>query len=237
MSKELVISTKDFNEVGINAQLSVNDLVEVVANDIYEKFIATMHESVEHSKEVIKMWKNLFDTEIEGMRQQLIQAGLLKESEEYGKSYGRDKTYWNDGIYVKFFTLEERDKGIKISANDKYFSFPSGTKSKVKLEITVSGYDNDRKINEGDITGSVEVRTSKRFSKTILVSSKKFTQMVILTNENNDRLEELRKKLPNGLLSVERFTREARIKMNKKIIASQSPDFRDKISELFQIKL
>lgn len=237
MSKELIVSQKDFSEVGINAQLSVNDLVEVVAHDIYDKFMAALNDNQKRSKDLMLKWKQLFDDELDVMKKQLIRLGHLSNDEEITTSFGKDKTYWNSGMCVKYISIEEKDKGARVTINDKYFSYPEGTRVKVKLQISVSDYDNDKNINSENITGTVEIRTNKIFYKTILVSGKRFSNIVKLTKENNLEVEELHKSLPSGLLSVERFTREARVKMNKKIISSQSIDFRNKMSELFKIKL
>ena len=233
----MVLSTSDLNAVGINTQLTSNDLVEVVANDIYEKILASLNEYMNRGKELKKKWYSLFDKEFASIKNVLLKNKIITEKEDVHTEFNYDKKYWTAAIKISIPFFTEKDKGIKVETSDSHLNYNSGESIKIKLCLSVTEYDKDNKVSINGIEGNIETTISKKFYKIISISDSRFKTVVNEIKEYNKEVEECLSSLPKGLLSVERFTREARVKMNKKIISGQSPEFRQKMSQLFNINL
>lgn len=233
------LTTTDLQSAGINASLSSNDLLEVVAHDIYDKFVESVEQVIENGKVLSKKWDNLFDADLENMRQKLVKGKFLEEKEVVSKCFGAAKnTYWGNSIAVRSFRYEDISGGQKIKIYTDDNSFPTNKTQKVKLSISIRDSEKDQSISLNGITGTIETTVSKSFNYEFIPNESIFKSLVNETKQHNERCDAIYNFLPQSkILSVERFTREARVKMNKKIISNQSADFRKKISELFNIKL
>lgn len=235
-----VFTTNDLVAAGINTQLSSNDLIEVIAHDIYDKFIETVNKSRKASDDLSERWHGLFDAELNTMKQQLKSGGHISEdeNEKIDESFRGEKTYWTYSVSLKYLSIYDKDKGTKVEERSNSLGYAKGNTIIIRLNVNVNEYDKDKEISLSGISGSIETTIKKQFEKTITSSDLRFTKMLKEIKEHNENVSAIMKFLPaNGILSVERFTREARVKMNKKIISAQSPEFRKKISELFNIKL
>lgn len=255
-SKELTVFTaNDLSAAGINSQLTSNDLIEVVAHDIYDKFVDAVTDAVKRGKQIEEEYSSLFDAEMNKMKRSL-KKWLSKSNEvikmdeddivdedfegvamSFGK-ISRDD-YWPP-IGVIRITLVEKDKGTMIDQRSSNLYMPSlkAASTKVKFTISSGNQSSEEAVKVGSITGTIQTITNKSFTQIISVPTTRFKKIADKVKEHNKQVADLISFLPkNGLLSVERFTREARVKMNKKILSAQSPDFRKKISELFNIKL
>lgn len=241
MSKELVLQTKDLTDVGITSQLTSNDLLEVVATDLFEKFMAEINSVVKETGVLREKTQSLLQPEYDEMKNDLIKAKMIGSKEElnfgYSKINGDD---WASYIECHGLDVSEKDRGTKVAIDHREFtlSYPKTPEAKVVLKASSREYDkNTEKVIDG-IKCSFQVNTTKDFSRTITIKTERFKTLLSEIKEHNKRVDLVRELMPsNGLLSVERFTREARVKMNKKILSAQSPDFRKKISQLFNISL
>lgn len=241
MKNELVLQTKDLTDVGITSQLTSNDLLEVVANDLFEKFMAEITSVVKATGVLREKSNNLLQPEYDDMKAALVKAKMVSSKEDlnfgYSKVNGDD---WAASISCHGLDVCEKDRGTKVSIDSREFSlsFPKTPEAKVMLKASNRDYDQDKdKVVDG-IKCSVSVNTEKNFSRVVTIKTERFKTLVAEIKEHNKRVELVMELMPaNGLLSVERFTREARVKMNKKILSAQSPDFRKKISQLFGISL
>lgn len=247
-------TSSDLQNAGINSQLTSNDLIEVVANDIYDKYVDAILDATNRGKELQKEYASLFDDEINKMKvalkkylptkekEQKVDDEDIYEDEVYDgvtTSFGKSDKYWSY-ISVVRISLREKDRGTAVERDTKSLNIPN-LKQKtaaVKLSVTVGNQSETEDVKVGNITGTVQTSMEKHFSQVINVSTARFKKLSDKVSEHNKQVDDLLNFLPkNGLLSVDRFTREARVKMNKKIISAQSPEFRKKISELFNIKL
>jgi hypothetical protein len=255
MKNELaVLTTSDLNAAGINSQLSSNDLVEVVAHDIYDKYTESITNVIANGELIYKRYNQLFDVERNKMKSSLSKyfkkdedIEVVEDAEDFDEydfsgvafSFGKIDEYW-PSINISTISLKEKDKGT--FAERSYRSIPMPPlkmKSvRVKLILSTPNKSDTAEVKQAGITGSIETTIKKTFTQIITTPIARFKKLADEVNEYNKQVDDLCEFLPkNGLLSVERFTREARVKMNKKIISAQSPDFRKKISELFNIKL
>src|SRR5215510_14054941 len=71
MSKELALMPKDLTDVGISTQVTSNDLLEVVAHDIYNKYMNSIDEVNKKAGQLQKKYKTLLDGELIKMRRSL----------------------------------------------------------------------------------------------------------------------------------------------------------------------
>lgn len=255
MKQELaVLTTSDLNAAGINSQLSSNDLVEVVAHDIYDKYTASIVNIIAEGDELYKRAQNLMEVEIFKMKKSLskyLSASdkvLLVEDaedeyeEEFGDvnaSYSTGDEYWPN-LSMSKIVLREKDKGTFVEFDSRNVRCPNlkNKSAKVKIVLSTPNISETQEVKQGNITGTIENTVKKTFTQVVSVPITRFKNIADEIKAYNKSVNALSEFLPkNGLLSVERFTREARVKMNKKIISAQSPDFRKKISELFNIKL
>lgn len=261
MSKELVLTSKDLTEVGIDSRLTSNDLVEVVAHDIYDKYMSAVNNVIAESSDLSTEYYNLLNPELNKMRSALKSyfptteklSSPSNEDSDYEDdedendsktkdlncSFGKIKDYW-PYISIRSIKIHEKEKGTICDLSNSNFSLPilKSKNAKVKLSISSGSKKEEQPVKIGAITGIIETSISKSFEQIITLPITRFKQFAAKVADHNKRVDELISFLPkNGALSVERFTREARVKMNKKIISAQSPDFRKKISELFNIKL
>lgn len=241
MSKELVLSTKDFNAVGISSSLTSNDLVEVVANDIYEKFMDEIKAVQESTKMLRGKYQDLMKPEFDEMQSELVKAKMLGKDEAINTGYSKvNGDDWGTFISCHGLDVCEKDRGTKVTkdTHEFGFSYPKMDTANVKLKITCDERDSNSNSKISGIVCKVDTTIRKEFEKIIKTSTRKFKEFKKEIERHNERVGTVMELMPaNGILSVERFTREARVKMNKKIISAQSPDFREKISKLFNIKL
>lgn len=248
-----VFTTNDLQAAGINSQLTSNDLVEVVAHDIYDKYVNSVNEVIERGAELYSSYNKLMDAEVGKMKSAL--GKYLKKTEKVevvsdddmedenfegvSVSFSGGDKYWGS-IKINSLTLTEKEKGTFVTTSDYRMYIPD-TKpktAKVTLTLATGRYSDTEKISVGNITGTIETQISKKFTQSVTIPTTRFKAYVKEVEQYNADVKVILNFLPkNGALSVERFTREARVKMNKKIISAQSPDFRKKISELFNIKL
>lgn len=248
-----VFTTNDLQAAGINSQLNTNDLVEVVAHDIYDKYLDAVNEIIENGKGLQKKYTDILNPEINKMKATLAkhfkndgEIDIVEDDDYIGEefdgiaaSFSSAEGYW-PSIPLNSLYIKEKDRGSFVENDNRNFSMPllKNKNTKVILKLTTGKKNNTEEVKVGGIIGKIETTIQKTFSQTINISTTRFQKLSDEFKEYNKEVSTLLAFLPkNGLLSVERFTREARVKMNKKIISAQSPEFRKKISELFNIKL
>lgn len=240
-TRELTLTTHDLSAVGITSQLTSNDLLEVVANDIYEKFMSEVHDCVKAEMALKKKAQEIMQPEYDQIKSVLVKAKHLQEGDHPSFSYSKiDGNDWSSGIYGLGLDITEKDKGTRVQKDTDAITFyyPRGTEANVMVTVSVQDREDKAKSEFSGIKCETETITNKKFTKVIKLKTDRWKTLLEEIKVHNKRIESLCELLPaNGVLSVERFSREARIKMNKKIISAQSPDFRKKISELFNIKL
>lgn len=248
------LTSQDLASAGINSQLTSNDLVEVVAHDIYENYLKAINNAEDCGNAIKEQYYKLLDPEVNKMKLALSKY-LLKDSavlrvddeDDYSDEYfegivtsfaSADKYWPQMGMSIVY--LKEKDKGTIAETSSRSFAFPNFKEKKalVKLTITAGVKTEKESVKIGTISGEIENTTKKTFTQIITVNLSRFKEFSEVIAAHNKDVAALVKLLPkNGVLSVERFTREARVKMNKKIISNQSPDFKEKISALFNINL
>jgi hypothetical protein len=241
MSKELVLQTKDLTDVGITSQLTSNDLLEVVATDLFDKFMAEITDVVKETGTLRDKTNALMQPEYDVMKSDLIKAKMVATKDSlnfgYSKVNGDD---WAANITCHGLDVCEKDRGTKVTVdhNEFYLSYPKTPEAKVMIKATVGDREEDKdKVVDG-IKCHIWTSVEKKFERAVTIKTERFKTLLSEIKEHNKRVDLVRELMPaNGLLSVERFTREARVKMNKKILSAQSPDFRKKISQLFNIQL
>lgn len=248
-----VFTTNDLQSAGINSQLTSNDLVEVVAHDIYDKYVDMVTDIIKRGNELEKEHAGLMDVEIGKMKKAVSKYinGAVKvvdeddiddedeATESINGSFGKVEGYWPTTELHKL-GLNEREKGTFIESRVRSLYIPSfkSKTSKVKLTLASGQHYDEQKVTVGNISGTINTTVDKKFTQVVTIPITRFKNFHNKCMEFNKEVEGVLSFLPkNGALSVERFTREARVKMNKKIISAQSPEFRKKISELFNIKL
>ncbi|HQV53970.1 MAG TPA: hypothetical protein PLX17_00565 [Chitinophagaceae bacterium] len=254
MKNELaVLTTNDLQAAGINYQLTSNDLVEVVAHDIYDKYVDAINKTISNGKILQKKYYDILNPEINKMKSTLskhfkddgeVEIGedddyIGEEFEGIIASFSSADIYW-PSVSLSEISIKEKDKGSFIESSNRNLSFPQmkDKTAKVVIKLTSGKKNNTEEIKIGGISGKIDTTIQKTFSQTITLPMARFQKLANEFKCYNKEVSALLDFLPkNGALSVERFTREARVKMNKKIISAQSPDFRKKISELFNINL
>jgi len=238
MTKELTLTTQDLSSVGINTELTSNDLVEVVAQEIFDKFYDKVDSIIEKGKLLLKKKSEIMNKELEKMKQDLIDGGYIEKEEHCSTEYSSLKNeYWSSDIEIASLYLEDVNAGTKVKLNSRSYSVPSPKHTKLKISLTARDSSKEQDISINGITGYVETNISKSFQKQVSIPHKRFDDFKKEVEGYNKEVMDIYNYLPkNKILSIERFTREARVKMNKKIISSQSPDFKQKMAELFSIK-
>lgn len=241
MKNELVLSTKDLTAVGINSQLTSNDLLEVVATDLYEKFMTEINDCLKATSLLREKYLSLMQPEFDAMQAELIKAKMIATKEKVNTGYSKvNGDDWASCLDCFGLNLFEKDRGTKVEKDRHEFSFsyPKGAEAKIKLKISCDEREEDTGTKLAGIACVVNTSVSKKFEKIISIKTERFAAIRKEIQKHNERIETVMSLMPaNGLLSVERFTREARVKMNKKIIASQPADFKKKMEQLFKIQL
>lgn len=241
MSKELVLQTKDLTDVGITSQLTSNDLLEVVATDLFDKFMAEITDVVKQTGVLREKYKTILQPEFDVMKSELVKAKMIGIKDEPNTGYSKvDGNDWQSYVYCHGLDVSEKDRGTKVAIDRSEFSFayPKTPEAKVKLTLSIDDREQEKEKIVNGIKCIVNTNTNKNFERVITIKTDRFKNLLNEIREHNKRVDLVMELMPaNGLLSVERFTREARVKMNKKILSAQSPDFRKKISQLFNIQL
>lgn len=240
----LTLRTQDLQEAGITTALNQNDLIEVVANEIYEKFMGGIHQSKLMLSKLDAQHDALFEKELTAMHNELIKSKYLAASEKVDLDFDsvqRNSDYW-PGLYVPSFKVEDGAKGtyIEWQSQGHKFSCPNLKKHKciVRLKISNKDTEKDSDIKLGSITGTIEKTVIKNFAKEVEIPMdrfKKFQQGLVAYVEFVESLKHFIPK--HGPISIERFTREARVKMNKSILSTQPKEFKEKMYQLFNISL
>ncbi len=248
-----VLTANDLNAAGINSNLNSNDLIEVIANDIYDKYLDAVTDFIEKGEKLKDKYYDLLTPEISKMKKALSvyfkdenSVEMVDEddyiSEEFNgifASFGTADGYW-PSISMTTLIVKEKDRGSFVESKYRSYSLPvmKDKNCKVVLKLQTGNKSNSKEVKVGGIVGSIETSTKKTFQQVINTTTVRFKVFANEVAEYNKDATRILAFLPkNGLLSVERFTREARVKMNKKIISAQSPEFKNKISELFNISL
>lgn len=238
MSKELItLTAKDLTTEGINTQLTSNDLVEVIATEICDKMTKMVDDVITKGKELEKKYNDLYDTELLEMKELLIKNKYISSGEMVGIDYSETKGgYWDNRVPIKKFYYNEISAGDRVKINTDSFRVPHPSQ-KVLLKVYVTSYDKNDNTMFGEISCKINNQISKSFTKEIKQDGR-FKAFKKEVEEYNEILDNVYESLPaSKILSVEKFTRDARVKMNKKLISSQSPEFKDKLSKVFNIKL
>lgn len=252
-NNEMVLSTKDLSAVGINSQLSTNDLVEVVAHDIYEKYMDSLNDQIKKNMDLKSEYYKLMQPEILKMKTALkshltISSKINNVDEDdiedmdidgIAASFGKPDGYWG-GVYLQSVKIIEKDKGTVVESSGSSLNVPDLKQKTAKILLTIKSPSTTvtNEIKVGTIQGHIQTTKDLMFKQIVTVSTSRFIEWSKKVKEYNTNLSIILSFLPrNGALSVERFTREARVKMNKKILSSQSPEFKQKMTELFNIQL
>lgn len=255
-SKELILSQQDLTSAGISSQLTTNDLVEVVANEIYNNYMDALHDCIARGNSLYAKYNKLLTAELKVMRKKLrtyfddtapevmIDDENI-ENDEYdddfkgvATSFGPPEGYWGSiGLWNPL--IKEKDRGTIVEKDTHSMKVPNLKSKTARVKLTMStGTVYDKiPVKLGSISGEINNSTNKTFTQIISVSISRFKQYEKDVHAHNAQVNDLLAILPKtGAISVERFTREARVKMNKNILSTQSADFKRKMSELFNIK-
>jgi hypothetical protein len=253
-----VISATDLQGAGISAALTQNDLVEVVAHDIYNRYLEEINESIANQKQLKKEYDDLMAGEFSKMKSALkvhIKGSEVKMKEEeedddvyyedesgkseFSASFKKFEEYW-PGISMSQIGINEKERGTFVDLGSYTFYLPNLKARTAKVLLTLdSGWKEEtQKLKVGTIDGLITNKVMKKFEQVVTVPISRFKDFQKKVAAHNEDVKTLMSFLPkNGALSVERFTREARVKLNKNILRQQTPDFKSKISKLFQIEL
>ena len=239
MKKEQELTTltsTELNEIGINTQLSSNDLVEIIATDIYNNIMSNIESLNNKSKELHEKYQSIRKEKIDKFVELLKKKGFLTADSNYSTHVDRKDYVDQDYIQLLKIKLEERksvDKAIPGRYYDELAFFKSDAVCTISVNVkdygTVNSIKNGIKIEETRDIDTI-FSTEMKFSAAPYASLKKEFE------EHNKEVKEFYNKLPKTL-SIDAFIREARTKLNRKIISGQSPEFKQKIQELFKIKI
>src|SRR5688572_24837637 len=140
--KEMVLAAKELEAAGISATLNTNDLVEVVANELYERFINGVLEHIKEGERLSKEYGKLLDAEFQKMKAALkshLSGDLIIKSDDYEDDedeeieFGKLLTasfsqaegeYW-PRMALKKLSIHEKDKGTQISSSNEMFALPN----------------------------------------------------------------------------------------------------------------
>lgn len=240
MKNEIALRTSDLQEAGISAQLTSNDLIEVIASEIFDKVLSEVKQCDNATEQITEASIDIMKPEIDEFRLQLIKENFVNEHEDgwfsFSKVNGDD---WSSTITIMCLKTTDKERGLKIEKEyGKRFNYPRGQKAHVMLTAKYSETNKDEEKRAGGISGTISTSITKEFKKTIVVSTGRFKKMFDAIKDHNKRIDKVDSIIPKtGLLSVERFTREARVKMNKKILSSQPQEFKNKMAQIFNIQL
>lgn len=235
MKKELEITTQELNTVGINTQLSSNDLVEIIATDIYNNIMSNIESLNNRSKDLLEKYKTIYEERVEKFIELLKKKGFLTASSKYSSRVDYKVTADYDFVQILKIRLDERksaDKVILVDNNNSSF-LNSDAVCTVSIFLRDAGVVNSTK---NGITIQERKSIDTTFSAEVKVSAAPYISLRKEFEQHNEEVRDFFEKLPKTL-SIDAFIREARTKLNRKIISGQSTEFKDKIQQLFKIKI
>jgi hypothetical protein len=239
MSQELILSKIDFDNAGISSNLTTADLLEVVAHDLFQKTMDLVRSYEKESEQLHKKYTDLFTPHVTTFQNFLLKGKWIAKEDNIHSSWNfKKESGWP---YVSLYKPQKEEKrdGSKIQNDYKAVGFHYPKKEKqvqVILSVEIAQITTEETLRKNGIIGTKKVSIDSLFNKTITVSTSPIINLVDDINDYNKRLSAMIRSLPEGLLSVERFAREARVKMTKKMLSSQPEEFKEKIGQLFNIK-
>lgn len=232
--KELKLSAKSLSEEGISTKLTSNDLVEIIANDLYNKVIDSVTQTETNKDYLYKKYEDILKPEKE------IFLKELKSEFNVDKKIENVLYEFQQRQYKTIeFIRESNSKSVSFSKDVESFYIPLSKEDELKITLSCSTDENVPSSSGDDtITWTKNVKTNITFKKIITVKQSPFLILSGLITEHNKNVQQIFSTLPkNKSFNIESLTREARVKLNKKILSGQSEELKTKLRTLFAISI
>lgn len=229
------LTSTELNDIGINTQLSSNDLVEIIATDIYNNIMNHIESLNNRNKDLLEKYRVIHEEKVEKFIELLKKKGFLTASSKYSSRVDYKIAADYDFIQILKIKLDERKSADKVILVDNNNSSFLKSDAVCTLSIFVRDYGVINSTKNG-ITIQERKNIDTTFSTEVKISAAPYISLRKEFEQHNKEVRDFFEKLPKTL-SIDAFIREARTKLNRKIISGQSPEFRQKISELFKINI
>lgn len=245
-----MLSSDTLRQEGIEVRMNQNDLLEIIAETKYQETLQQVEMFSQNSiRETLKKIYFEEQTKIQQLKESFVEAVIADNLEEEIKT----KEELLDNVNLKFTDTSSEKNDIyyflksNSTSGDPSFTFYSryfpedfsfNQEDKIEISLSVSVTVSDKDKEEEDFRKEVTKKYYQRFSISIVNPRKKRKEVEKLRKEIKDFGTYLGTESYGQIVkfSLTRFVREARIKMNKGLISTQSSAIKKMLKESFNVK-
>lgn len=238
------ITTAELESKGIKTSLSQNDLVEIIADNKYQKAVEELSALAKQWEEFEQRRKDIEQFYIQQTKEELRKKKILSEEDlnsldKLGLRFDGEKSK-----YVNKLSIDENGDSVKITLSSIWFHHTFRDAKEKKLTKGVFTKDflvgDDTKENK---TPHFKITEYNR--KNIVISAeydlsknKEIDKYIKDFDTYQKRIEEVFNSIPGRegastkTLSISKFTREARVAINTNILKSQAPEILEALGKV-----
>jgi hypothetical protein len=250
VGKEVIpLTTKEMQETGITATLNQNDVVEVVANELFQRKVEKLDLLMARGKEL----EEFMETTRKGYAQEIIDKvmkiipnpdAIQERTEQFSickKGSSDSYSSSNDRMRIQIMTpyIDDNRKQNRVQRKFRDVSYykTANLEYEISVHVVIGGKSKD--TAKGGLKISETMMTEMTFTQRFKYPSNLYKKLFEEIEAYNDEvLEFMRTELgKDGILDAEALTKQVRLKVNKKLISQQSPVVVDHIKKMFDIDL
>lgn len=230
--KSVALTTQTMEEAGIKSTISQNDIIDLVVSEHVEK----IREQVEALSGATRSVVDKFAAVINGHRKKFLKelqdAGIVPVDTEIDRIRTTNSNTGGNLAYAVTLSMAD-DQHSKVDGMIRISQHNSTTIPTIGFDLFMTYHEKDVK-SEVIMKGvTLEVDTMKIWKKSVKVSDKTMAEIRSALVEANENCVQFYKMFPDGRFNPNKMAKEAKNKMNKKILRNQAPGIADQLSSIF----
>lgn len=238
--KNDVLTAQDINDAGFETKMTFSDIVEIAATDMYQEVVNAIKQTQIDAESLSEEYDNTYKKEKEEALA-LYKKTTGRDGSTFLTAKGiRDSQDQDDD--VRYAVLSARNfveiEGLRRSSGYQMY-FPKKGSKTIHI-FQVDGVDQKKsEITLKSKGKNISVTFSETYSARMEypVKTKDLSDLYKRINEHNEKVNGFLRSFNTDTVTVEKFIREARTKVNRKILSSQPEEFKKKLRGVFKINI
>ena len=235
---ETGLTVKSLEESGIKTSLNQNDLIEIVVEDFMEKLKQEVDFLNGKIADSFAQWELLRSQHAEKMLKELIKAKFIPadtglDSISYSTAHLNPQQNSNSLSVYKISLYEGSNTEVYKIDRNHYIGSIQGSAFKLTVVCTI---DQTNDVSSSSISGIAStIRKIDKFSREVIITQEMLDPIWEKAKKIGEEATAFVNKFPTGRINTAKMAREARAKMNKKILKNQAPALMKQMEKIFNL--
>lgn len=234
-TKAVALTTQSMEDAGIKTQINQNDIIDIVVSDQVEKIKAQGEELTQAGERIYEKYKSVLNGHKEKFLKELQAAGIAPGDATVEDISGTSSGYNSINLSRISFTEDTYSKveGMMKVQLQSGRALPPGA-----FELTLSYNLTEKKEEASPIKGVMfSHRADTSWTKKVKIPEKTMAPIHEELKKANKDCQDFYALFPDGRFNPNKIAREAKNKINKRILKNQAPAIAEQLNSLFELTL